>query len=275
MHASGAVINGQSFPRPSLFGVAELDNVVAEGGLAYGAIHVLEAVSSTSMTEAALHAQAVAAFATGFGARSGASACWLGPPPDLLSPFATLAPDNPDGWRKIETHWDSPRAPDLSAIAGDVPRVVVLDARQAYRLAPPVSLARRLARQGRVVVFLAHDATGVVARLERVPVSRLRQADQNAPDTVAPDAFSGQSRSKIAPGVPATCWRIGQVLDGAAGEAARSGLWRVELVRSDSIRRIVVSACDVSGRMSAAPRDMQGRGKEMARRFASIHVCSV
>jgi len=225
--AQGAVWRRPA-PRPLLFGVAELDNAVADGGLAPGALHVVEAIQGGPAEEAILHGAAAAAFAAGFGARADGGACWLGPPADLLG---CGAPPLVQGGRSlpvIETCWEARSGVSAAMVPA---RVLVLDARRAHRLSPPVRFARAALKQGRVVVFLAPEAGGLVARLGSAP----------------------------------TCWRVGHA---SAGVQGTPDIWRVELARGEAVRRVLVSACDRDGRMAAAPRASTNSGKEMMRRFA-------
>ena len=221
-----AAVAWRDGPRPWLFGVPELDNVVADGGLAPGAAHVVEAASGGSVEQAAGHAAAAAAFAAGFGLRSRGGACWLGPPADLLG-HGVLPLGEAGGLPIIETCWDGRPRINLAATPA---QVLVLDVLRAHRLSLPVRLAQAALKQGRTVVFLMLDAARVAA-----------------PPDVSP-----------------TRWRIGH----AGGDVpGGQSLWQVELTRGESVRRILVSACDAEGRMRAAPRSSANGGKEMMRRF--------
>jgi len=215
-------------PRPSLFGVAELDNAVADGGLAPGALHVVEAIHGGPAEEAALHAAAAAAFAAGFCARANGGACWLGPPADLLGGGAPPLPEAGQALPIIETCWEARSGLRAATVPA---RVLVLDARRAHRLSSPARFARSALKQGRVVVFLAPEADCSVVR----------------------------------PGASPTCWRVGHA---SAGSQGAPDIWRVELMRGEAVRRVLVSACDRDGRMAAAPRLSANDGKEMMRRFA-------
>jgi len=173
-HAALAWRDGR---RPSLFGVAELDNVVADGGLAQGAVHVVEAASGGPAEEIARHMEAAAAFAAGFGHRSRGDACWLGPPADLLG-HGAMAPGGEGALPMIETCWDGRPGVSLAAVPA---RVLVLDVRRAHRLSLPVRLARAALKQGRTVVLLMLDAARVAGLPEFPPICwRIGQADMDA-----------------------------------------------------------------------------------------------
>lgn len=220
-----AVVAWREGPRPWLFGVPELDNVVADGGLAPGAAHVVEAACG-GLEEQAAHHAAAAAFAAGFGLRSRGSACWLGPPADLLG-HGVRPLGQGGGLPIIETCWDGQPRVNLTATPA---RVLVLDVLRAHRLSLPVRLAQAALKQGRTVVFLMLDAARVAA-----------------PPDVSP-----------------TRWRIGH----AGGDVpGGQSLWQVELTRGESVRRILVSACDAEGRMRTVSRSSANGGKEMMRRF--------
>lgn len=222
--------------RPSLFGIAELDNVLADGGVTPGMMHVVEAFGHGGDGCCNGDARAAMAFAAGFGRRSGAPACWIGPPRDLLTPCAFPEGEVAADLLIIETRWGPDNAVRLEQVAAAGGRVLVLDIRRAERLSPPLRLARAAARRGFAPVLLARDAAQLAAH------------------TDAPEA----------------AWRIGSA-PGSTDVAADRPCWQVELARGETVRRVLVQACDGAGRMAPAPRNVQPPGgKEMMRRFTRV-----
>lgn len=273
MGARNDVIGVQSQSRPALFGVAELDNVLACGGVAPGALHVIEpacrdyatstqacasggrvgAIRSANgagyghgdvLDKPRKDAAAAMAFALGFGARSGAPFCWLGPPRDLLTPCDVPDANAVADLRIFEEPWRARVALRQSDFASADVRVIILDVRRAERLASPLRLARKLAKQGFVALLLTMDAERLMAR---------------------PDSGAGALTAR---------WRVGQAWlapeDGPDDGPEACDCWQIALMRADAVRRVVVRACDSAGRMTAAPRNTEAQtGKEMMRRFAS------
>ncbi|MFC0284815.1 hypothetical protein ACFFJB_14605 [Camelimonas abortus] len=236
MVPTGEASSAQARIRPRLFGVAELDNVLADGGVAPGQTHVIEPAAregAAGADAAAVRRDGLAAeaFALGFCLRSGRPAAWLAPPADLLAPslWDTQAPAVAAATlvRRIETAWTgrAPVAPQALAGAGCL--VAVLDMRRAARLEPALRLARALARRGMTAALLAADAEATAARLR----------------------------------LAAAVWRVG-----AADEPGET--WLVELAREDRVRRVCVRACDASGRLAPAPRLQAPVAKELTRRLA-------
>lgn len=235
LSASSASICVQARGRPSLFGVAELDNVMADGGGVPGMGHIVEAACRGGQPDAGCNARAATAFATGFAARSGAPALWIGPPRDLLTPHALPEGIAAAGLQIVESRWTAGGAVRLQQVAGAGVRVLILDVRRAERLSAPLRLAQTAVKKGFVVVLLALDAAQIAGR----------------------------------PGAPEACWRIGMApgMEDDAVEPSQP-CWQVELVRGEAVRRVLVRACDSNGRMATAPRDAQLHGgKEMMRRF--------
>lgn len=270
--------------RASLFGVAELDSILPYGGVEAGMLHVVEPacregvrivdppieISGAAATglakasvkrsrtragsgdearmQAAADAAATMAFALGFAARSGTPACWIGPAPDLLTPYA-MPPDMRDLQLHIhEEPWGARTRFDPRACKDDGMRVFILDARRAERLSPPVRLARKLVKQGHVAVLLTADADQLVGGMGTGQASA-----------------SGASHKNV----HGVRWRIAQVKLPDGDGVSSDVWWQVELMRSDAVRRVLAGCCDNTGRMRPAPRSLEPPGgKEMMRRFA-------
>lgn len=247
--ASGLAIKGdarslRALCRPALFGLPELDNVLADGGVTPGVAHVIEPLRregdcDVGAASARRDQVAVAQFALGFLARSRRPALWIGPPRDLLcEPEACGAAAPEDGGvagqqvQRIELDWA--RRPTFAPqwLREQQMLTAALDARRARRLAHPVQLARQWRRHGLTPVVLADDAASFADPL----------------------------------GAPTVFWRVGWD-QGGAGDGGDVSVWLLELVREDRVRRVLTTPCDATGRLAPAPRAATP-GKELMRRLA-------